>query len=212
MSARAGLRFGGAGLMLALGLAACSSTSPTVSSLPPPEVKVVKPAGTLPGPGYAWLEMPPQQVAEQDARVNDPQFRARLQAALDKALQAKGYQPAAAGSADFIIAYRVGVRDVQDAQAVGSDVVAGTPQAAVKCTSGGCSQIVAEAEDGQPLLKVVSHDYVQGGLLVEVLEPRSVRLLWSASNTGMVMQGDGSQERLDRIAASTLKSLPAAPK
>ena len=59
---------------------------------PVAQVEVSKGATSLPGPTYAWVPMPARLEAELDQRAQDPAFRTRLQASLDKALQAKGYR------------------------------------------------------------------------------------------------------------------------
>ena len=62
-------------------------------------VTVSKQATSLPGPTYTWVALQQKLEVEADARVQDAQFRVQLQSALDKALQAKGYRPAAAARA-----------------------------------------------------------------------------------------------------------------
>ena len=53
--------------------------------------------------------------------------------------------------------------------------------------------------------------YDHDPLLVEVLEPGTVRVLWRALNRGTVATGTVTPSRLDRVARDTLESLPAAP-
>lgn len=174
-----------------------------------------KSATTLPGPRYAWVAMPAQLPAEQDRRVQDPAFREHLQAALDKALQAKGYQPASGPSqADFFIAYRVGVQDVEEVlvKETPAPQTAPTPQAAIQCGAGGCSQLVTRGDAGQPVLKTSVRHGVEGGLLIEVLEPNSIRVLWRTLERAAVKRGDAKPARLDAIARQTLAGLPAAPR
>ena len=93
--------------------------------------------------------MPATTTAEQDARVQDAQFRARLQQALDGALQAKGFRPVPLGEADFLVAWRVGVRDVSDVRATEVEAPGTTRMAGVKCTGDGCSQLVMRSEETQ---------------------------------------------------------------
>ena len=182
----------------------------TASIAAPPQVKVSKPATSLPGTHYSWFPMPQVLPAESDQRVLDQRFREQLQAALDKALQAKGYRPAANGErADFVIAYRVGVRDVTQTT-VRDSPASSAPQSAVQCGLDGCSQIVTTGNTGSPELKLDTVTSTEGGLLLEVLEPGSVRVLWRALNRGTVKPGKISQKRLDAVAMNTLAQLPAA--
>lgn len=179
-------------------------------------VKVSKTATSLPGPRYAWVTSPTTLPAENDQRVQDPAFRKRLQAALDKALQAKGYRlVSGASQADFIVAYRVGVQDVEEVHVKDVPVPKGdgsVPQAAIECRAGGCSQLVTQTSGGQAALKTAVKHSTEGGLLVEVIEPKTIRVLWRALARGAVKHGEAKQSRLDVIAVQTLDSLPAMPR
>ena len=179
---------------------------------PTSQVTVSKQATRLPGLRYAWVPMPAQLPAESDPRVLDPQFRARLQAALDKALQAKGYQLVSSPKeSDFLVAFRVGMRDGEQAllrnEGVGSQP---TPQATMECNSDGCSQMVVPGGDGAPVMDIKRTRYVEGGLQIEVIEPKSIRVVWRALNRGTVKRADASGSRLDAIARETLAQLPPA--
>ena len=88
-------------------------------------------------------------------------FRAELDdvkgcvAALDKALQAKGYRRIDdLHQADIAVAYRVGVRDVQQVSVKDSGAQS-AGEAAVACNSEGCSQIVTQGPDHMPTIKTV---------------------------------------------------------
>lgn len=190
------------------------SSAPVVAApaAPSNQVTVSMPAQRLPGLRYAWVPMPAQLPAESDPRVLDPQFRQRLQASLDKALQAKGYQRVASpAQSDFLVAFRVGMRDGEQAllrnEGVGSQP---TPQATVECNSEGCSQMVVPGGDGAPVMDIKRTRYVEGGLQIEVIEPKSIRVVWRALNRGTVKRSDGSAKRLDAIARETLAQLPPA--
>lgn len=193
---------------VALALMTCSIALPVAAA--EPQVTVLKAVTTLPGPRYTWVEMPQVQAVETDPRVQDAQFRARLQAALDKALQAKGYRRAEQGErADFVVGYRVGVRDVEETT-VRESTPSPTPQTGIQCGSGGCSQIVSIGNEGTPVVKFDTVSRTEGGLLIEVLEPGTIRVLWRALNRGTVKRDKASQDRLDGVARDTLAQLPAA--
>lgn len=180
-------------------------------AVPAAHVEVSKAATALPGATYAWVPMPGQLQAEFDRRVQDPKLRTQLQAALDRTLQAKGYRRTDdLPRADIAIAYRVGVRDVQQAQ-VRESGLASAREAAVECRSDGCSQIVTQGANGAPTIKVDTVDTVEGGLMIEVLQPADVRVLWRALYRGSVRAKDKRPVDLDAIAAQTLADLPRAP-
>ncbi|WP_372016358.1 DUF4136 domain-containing protein [Pseudoxanthomonas sp. 10H] len=193
-----------------LAAAGCSYSPAAARSTPAPgHVTVLMPASVMPGSRYAFVPVPATTAPEQDARVQDAQFRARLQQALDGALQAKGFRPAPMGEADFLVAWRVGVRDLREIQATEIEPPGTTRMAGVKCTGDGCSQLVMRSEDGAPVVRFSGRERTEGGLLVEVVEPRSIRVIWRALNTGTVVPGGGQQERLDAVATQTLAQLPA---
>ena len=153
--------FLGAGLLL------CASVFPSHAG--EPQVEVSKRAASLPGPHYKWFPMPKVLPGESDPRVLDETFRGQLQAAFDKALAAKGYRPATADAKpDFVIAYRVGVRDVTQTT-VEDTPEASMPESSIQCGLGGCSQIVTTSANGTQALKLDTKTSTEGGLLVEVL-------------------------------------------
>jgi hypothetical protein len=177
---------------------------------PGAQVEVSKAASSMPGPRYAWVDMPPQVAAEFDKRAQDPKLRQRVQAALDKAMQAKGYRRSDdAGNADFILAYRVGVRDAQQAM-VRDTGMKQARETSVECRAGGCSQIVTQGDNGVPTMKVDTIDLVEGGLMVEALKPADVRVLWRALYRGSVRAGSTGSVDLDAVARKTLAQLPKA--
>ena len=195
---------------LLLATAGCSfSPGAARNAAPAGHVTVTTQVSVLPGQGYAWVPLPASTAPEQDARVQDEQFRAGLQTALDRALQAKGYRPVDRAGAAFLVAHRVGVRDLRETQPVRAEQPAGTtPMAAIKCTGGSCSQLVVSNESGEPVLRYRTTERTEGGLLIEVIEPGSIRVVWRALNTGTVRPGEWTQERLDAVAAQTLADLP----
>ncbi|HEU0306764.1 MAG TPA: DUF4136 domain-containing protein [Lysobacter sp.] len=197
-----------AGLLLA---ATAGVLLPATVIAAPPKVTVLKPAAALPGIRYAWVPMPAPLAVEADPRVQDPQFRAQLQAALDKALQAKGYQPAGSlAQADFFIAYRVGVRDLEQTLVKESSANPDAPEATIGCSGGDCSQLVTHGSGGVPVLKTTTEQQVEGGLLIEVLEPNTIRVVWRALNRGTVKRKDVAKVQLETVARKTLAPLPAA--
>ena len=105
--------------------------------------------------------------------------------------------------AAFVVAHRVGVRDVNEVLAVPGEAGAVTPMAGVKCSGGSCSQLMVTGE-GTPAQRTRSSQRTEGGLLVEVIEPRSVRVVWRALNTGTVRPGEWTPDRLDAVATQAV--------
>lgn len=194
---------------LCLALAACASTpAPTV---PTSVVDVTLPIEALPGARYAWVPMPPQRTEEKDSRVQDPELRARLRTALDSVLQSKGYRHVDdMRQADVLIAYRVGVRDVQQVQTRETGLESAR-ETGVECRGGRCSQIVSQGPNGTATVRLDTVDTVEGGLLIEVLQPSDIRVLWRAFYRGTVRADRSGQVDLNGIASRTLSELPRAP-
>ena len=180
---------------------------------PTAQVEVSKGATNLPGPTYAWVPMPAQLKAELDQRAQDPAFRTRLQASLDKALQAKGYRRVEdVRRADIAVAYRVGVRNVEEATVTERMQQGGVvPESAVACGPYGCSQILSKSAEGVPTFKVHTVDTLEGGLQIEVIQPSDIRVLWRALYRGSMKAKDQGKVNLDAIATQTLAALPRAP-
>lgn len=171
-------------------------------------VTVSKAASSLPGARYAWVEMPATQAVEFDARVQDPALRQRLQAAIDKALQAKGYvRSDTMAGADVAVAYRVGILDTQ--QSIAHEGMDSAGASAIRCSGGDCSQIVLPGDQG--VVTVETQDLIQGGLMVEVLKPNEIRVLWRALYKGQIQAKDRGTVDLEAIAKKTLANLPKAP-
>lgn len=186
----------------------CASAGDPASTGGAVEVSVA--ASQLPGLRYAWVPLPGTYTEQLDPRVLDPAFRQRLSSALDTTLAGKGYQrvddPA---QAQWLIAYRVGVRDVERPVGEPSPNAGPTRMNAMECTRNGCSQLVVPSNSGATLdPRRVS--FIEGALLVEVLEPKTLEVLWRGRNTGTVRRSDGRQPRLNEIAARTLADLPRA--
>ena len=180
---------------------------------PTAQVEVSKGATNLPGPTYAWVPMPAQLKAELDQRAQDPAFRTRLQASLDKALQAKGYRRVDdVRKADIAVAYRVGVRNVEQASVTERMQQGGVvPESAVACGPYGCSQILSKSAQGVPTFKVHTVDTLEGGLQIEVIQPSDIRVLWRALYRGSMKAKDQGKLDLDAVATQTLAALPRAP-
>ena len=199
------------GFCTALSAAAPWPADAQTRKAPTAQVKVSMPAASLPGPDYAWVPMPPRLSAESDPRVQDPALRARLQASLDKALQAKGYRRIDdLRQADIAVAYRVGVRDLQQTS-VRETGLQSAGETALVCRGDGCSQIVTQGSNGVPTIRLDTLDTVEGGLMIEVIQPSDIRVLWRALYRGSVRAQDAGAVDLDAIAARTLVQLPRAP-
>jgi len=158
-------------LLVALALAGCSRITVTADHDPSANFGALH--------TYAWRPGPQQGVG--DPRFDSALIDKRVRAAVDRVLASKGYRAAAPGNtADFLVGYHAVVRQKTSAQTInqmyGYRVVAlpGGPGAH-------------------------AHDYDQGTLLIDVIDPTTLQLLWRGSGTGVVDPQANPEKREQRI-------------
>ena len=126
---------------------------------------------------YAWVDG--AQTATGDRRVQSSLVDARIRTAIDAQLRAKGYTVSASGHPEFLVAYRVGMKDMikgASTQHYIGDRVHGT---------------YTTTSDIQP--------YHEGTLLIDIVDAGSQTLVWQASAQAEVDQSLGPKERDERI-------------
>jgi hypothetical protein len=115
---------------------------------------------------YAWR--PGKQQGMADPRYDSSLIDRRVRAAVERVLASKGYTPAAAGTPpDFLVGYHVVVRQKTSVQTI--DHYYGY-------RVGGWG--------GWP--QTYSHDYDEGTLLIDIIDPQTMKLLWRGSGTAVV--------------------------
>lgn len=128
---------------------------------------------------YAWRPEPQQGVA--DPRFDSTLIDKRVRAAIDRVLASKGYRAAAPGTtADFLVGYHAVVRQKTSAQTINRWY---------GYRLGGWH--------GGPQTYV--HDYEEGTLLIDVIDPATMELLWRGSGTGVVDPKASPEKREQRI-------------
>jgi uncharacterized protein DUF4136 len=140
---------------------------------------------------YAWR--PGAQQGVGDPRFDSTLIDARVRAAVDHVLGSKGYQKAAPGTvADFLVGYHAVVRQKTSFQTVNRWYgyrVGGR---------GGWPQTYA-------------HDYDEGTLLIDVIDPATMDLLWRGTGTGAVdplASLEKRERRLTEAVEAILASFP----
>jgi hypothetical protein len=128
---------------------------------------------------YGWRPGAQQEVG--DPRFDNTLLDMRVRAAVDRVLSARGYQKAAPGTmADFLVGYHAVVRQKTTFQTVNRrygyrvGVRGSWPQAYV-------------------------HDYDEGTLLIDIIDPANMDLLWRGTGTGVVDPQASPEKRERRI-------------
>jgi hypothetical protein len=109
----------------------------------------------------------------------------RVRAAVDRVLQSKGYQLAAAGmTPTFLVGYHAAVRQKTTVQTTGQPMNMWYGYGA-----GGWG--------GWPETYV--HEYEEGVLLIDVIDPKTMKLLWRGTGTAVVDPTASPEKRERRI-------------
>jgi len=167
----------------ALYLVAGCASSIEVKTYVNPEIRI--PAA----PTYAWSPKPPARTkpAELDPRATDPALNERIRRAIESALEAKGFRREAAATAQFLVTYRVGVRDREQWTQ----------------SSGGPA--------GMRSMTMRQIEYTEGGLRLSLFERSTGTLAYQALGLDDVTEGrPRSEAELRDVVLELLQDLPLA--
>jgi len=126
---------------------------------------------------YAWI--PGAQETSGDKRVDTSLVTARIRAAVDAQLRAKGYTASSSGTPDLLIAYHAGMKDMMKGASTQNyigDRAHGT---------------FTTISDIQP--------YHEGTLTIDIVDAASRHLIWQSSAKADVDPGLGPEERDARV-------------
>jgi hypothetical protein len=177
--------------------AACSGLD--VQTLQNPDV-------SIPGAAtYAWRSAPlgAQRPAELDPRVHNALVSARIREAIESVLASKGFRRGSAGTADFLVEYRVGVWSKERA-AVSLNL--DTPDASQDASPGGSP---GGAYGGPPLVETHRVEGTEGGLLITLYERATGKIAYRAlGRDDNVTKRDASERAITGMVSRLLKDLP----
>jgi hypothetical protein len=139
---------------------------------------------------YAWL--PPSEAEPADQRVNDRAIDARIRAAVDRDLRAKGYVAADSGPADFLLNYRVGTSP--------NDVL-------VRNRPG----YVIDLWYGWPGAQTVYDNHDVGTLYLAALDRETKRMIWVGAAQARLLPHISYEKRAKRVDAAVKKILTSFP-
>jgi hypothetical protein len=183
-------------LALAAGLAAgafgCANV-PEIMVQEEPSIRV--PAGAV----WAWRSTPPVHPAERHPAVDNEILRGKVEGAIERALGARGLvRVDAPDAAQFLVSYHVGVRERRGVAADMSYPPMWTP--ATMCGPRGCGSAWGWGYYGPPVVTYREYEYLEGGLVLDVLERATNRLAWRGILSVPVTRKHADQSRLDELA------------
>ncbi|MFN7552523.1 MAG: DUF4136 domain-containing protein [Pseudomonadota bacterium] len=187
---------------LALLLVACASTGPTVSSIAEPDF------APRAGATYAWQPVQRTRPEEIDPRVDNDIVRGRIERGLHRAFDAKGWRSADAAGADYLLSFRVGVRDRSETRTELRDPNP-FPDTRIVCGRRGCMPISVWGWYGPPVATTRTIEYVEGGVMIDLVERATGRLVWRSTIADrLVRPRMPSQEETDAAMARAVADLP----
>jgi hypothetical protein len=180
----------GAAMSAVLVLSACET---------PAKVSVLQSASAsiTPGATYAWAPMAQAASRQGDPRIDNEIIRERIRTAVDANLGAKGFQLVSdPASAKLLVAYYVGIQP-------GVDYRVDTYGPSVYGYGWGYYGAPSNVD-------VRAINYVDGTLILDIRDRSTGQLAWRATSQKRINEGDGAQDKLNRLVADMVVSLPDA--
>lgn len=143
---------------------------------------------------YAWL--PGQQPRTGDVRLDNSLLHDRIRNAVDKHLAAKGYKKMESSSPDFIIAYHLALQGRLNLTTMNNYGYAPGWRGAYAGGSGSTTYV---------------HEYDEGSLVIDVIDPVKLHLVWRGTARAEVPQTSTPEERTARIDQAVGKILEKFP-
>jgi hypothetical protein len=160
------------------------------------------PAITIPpGSTWTWAQEPePKRPEELDPRVNNSIIHGRVKQAMERVLAQKGYRQTDPNSADFLVAYRVGVKDSR--QVVTQAVPVGP-------TYWGGWGWGWGYYGPPPMVTSREITYTEGALMIDMTQRSTGKLAFRAIGQDQDVTGaDGSEEEIQKTVTKLLQDLP----
>ena len=154
---------------------------------------------TIPlGSTWAWSPAPAEKKPDElDPRVNNSIIHDRVQRAVERVLAQKGYRQTDPNSADFLVAYRVGVKDSRQ-------VV--TQAGRVGPYGGGW---VWGYYGPPPMVTSREITYAEGALMIDIIQRSTGQLAFRSIGVDQDVTGaNGSEAQIQKTVEKLLQELP----
>jgi hypothetical protein len=145
---------------------------------------------------FAWADE--KQPETGDIRLDDPLLDRRIRTAVDQTLRKKGFAPVDRGTADFLVAYQLGVQ-----RAIRSDNV----QTGFRFSTGSRGRYGSVGISTGTNIQ----SYDKGTLFIDVLDPENGSLLWRGKGTDSVSEHSDQKRRTEKIREAVEKILGQFP-
>ena len=165
------------------------------------KVNVIRdPAITIP-PGSTWAWGPPpaeKKPDELDPRVNNSIIHDRVQRAVERVLAQKGFRQTDPNSADFLVAYRVGVKDSRQV------VTQAVPVGPAYWGGWGWGYY-----GPPPMVTSREITYAEGALMIDMVQRSTGKLAFRSIGVDQDVTGaDGSEPQIQKTVEKLLQELP----
>ena len=165
------------------------------------KVNVIRdPAITIP-PGSTWAWGPPpaeKKPDELDPRVNNNIIHDRVQRAVERVLSQKGFRQTDPNSADFLVAYRVGVKDSRQV------VTQAVPVGPAYWGGWGWGYY-----GPPPMVTSREITYAEGALMIDMVQRSTGKLAFRSIGVDQDVTGaNGSEAQIQKTVEKLLQELP----
>ena len=146
---------------------------------------------------YAWVPKPEERTG--DLRLDSPLLHDRIREAVERHLAAKGYTKAESGSPDFLVTYHVAVKGKLNVSTI-SNYGYGPGYRGARMAGPGTTTYV--------------HEYEEGSLLVDIVDPTKRQLVWRGTARAEVPPTSTPEERtakIDEAVGKILEGFPPKP-
>jgi hypothetical protein len=156
------------------------------------------------GATYAFRVIPQaeKQPGELDPRVNNAALHDRIRKAIEAVLAEKGFRPADAKTADFLVEFHVGLKGTMGQAAQFNAGFEGAPV-------GQDSSAYTGGKYGPQPVTTITTETTQAEISVTLVERATGRAGYRAMGVDEdVMRGDGSEQAISMMVTALLRGLP----
>ena len=150
---------------------------------------------------WAWLPQA-EEKSSVDPRIDNPLLKRRIESAVSRNLEAKGYEKSEAQAADFDVGYLVTIENKISSSGVSTSIGFGR-------YSGGSGFGISMSGPGtQP------REYEEGTLIIDIRDTASGKLVWRGSSTTRLDPAHTpkeSEKDVNRIVDEILANFPPKP-